>query len=186
MCHKQLKVGGAGRGRSPAYVGAECGHVRRRAEDVDRLVGRLVVAWLEQYADSDRLRPAAPAADRNAKALRTEARRLRARREQFRQLGEDGDMAPADVAAMLRGLDAKLGELDAQLAAAISQPDPLEGWRVGVPAAAWAAAPIARKRALRQALLESVVIKRAGKGGRVFHPETVAVTWRPEAGEPRT
>lgn len=181
VCHKRLTVGGAGRGRSPAYVGKECGHVRRRAEDVDRLVTRLVIAWLEQYADSERLRPAAAPADTHAKALRAERDKLRKQRgallDRF-----DGD---AQAEALIRAKEQRIEEIGAQLAAAVSEPDPLEGFRGDNPRAAWQAAPIARKRAVVQALMASVVIKPAGRGGRVFDPETVAVTWRPQAGAPR-
>ena len=41
--------------------------------------------------------------------------------------------------------------------------------------------PLPRRRAVVQLLAESVVINRAGRsGGRVFDPETIALTWRPE------
>jgi site-specific DNA recombinase len=182
VCHKRLTVGGAGEGRSPAYVGKECGHVRRTAKDVDNLISEAVVAWLEKYADSDRLRPAAPAADGHAKALRTELARLRKQRKALLEIF-DGD---ADALAVIRAKEARMTAIDGQLAAAVSEPDPLAGFREGNPRAAWDAAPMPRKRALVQALIESVVIERAGRTGRVFHPETVAVTWRPQAGAPRS
>ena len=181
VCGGQLRVGGAGRGRGPAYVGAECGHLRRDAAMVDDLIGELVIGWLERYADSDRLRPQPPAADANTRALRGEARRLRARREQFRALGEDGDMDPADVAATLRGIDAKLVAIDGRLAAATSEPNPLEGLRTGSPArAAWEALPMANRRNVVQILMASVVIHRAGRG-RVAGPDTIELTWRKDA-----
>lgn len=181
VCHKKLTVGGAGRRRSPAYVGKECGHVRRAAVPVDDLISELIIAWLEQYADSARLRPAAPAADTHAKALRAELARLRKERKAL-LAHFSGD---ADALGLIRGKEARMAEIDAQLAAAISQPDPLEGFRGGDPRAVWKAASMPRKRAVVRALLDSVVIKPAGRTGRVFQPETVEVNWRPQAGAPR-
>ena len=39
--------------------------------------------------------------------------------------------------------------------------------------------PLPRRRAIVQVLCESIVINRAGRtGGRVFDPNTIALTWR--------
>jgi DNA invertase Pin-like site-specific DNA recombinase len=183
VCGGPLRVGG-GRNRTPAYIGAGCCHVRRTAHLVDALVGDVVVGWLERWADTDRLRPQAPAEDTSAKALRAEARRLRTRRDQFRALAATGDMDPADVAAMLRGIDAELAATRARLTAATAEPDPIGEFRgkAELARAVWEATPLARRRALVQTLIEAVVIHRAGRRGQGFDPDTVELTWQPQAG----
>ena len=60
VCHTQLKVGGAGRGRSPAYVGSVCGHVRRQAQAVDDLISDLIIARLGEPDVADLPGPPLP------------------------------------------------------------------------------------------------------------------------------
>ena len=57
VCGGKLRVGGAGRGRGQAYVGQECGHVRRDLGKVDHVVEAAVLDLLERPAVLERLRP---------------------------------------------------------------------------------------------------------------------------------
>ena len=174
VCGGPLRAGG-GANRAAAYIGKDCCHVRRNAASVDDLIGEAVIGWLDRYA-STRLRPR-PAAPVNARALRAERDRLRRQREAL--LGEfEGDPVALRV---IRGKEARIAAIEAELAAS-HEPDPLPEFRTGEPARAlWDAAPVARRRAIVQALIESVVIKRAGRRGQGFDPDTVTVTWRPQA-----
>jgi site-specific DNA recombinase len=174
-------------GSVPGYRGLDCrGHqIRRDAAKVDAFIGSNVVIWLDEYAESDKLRPP-PRPDVDVWALRHELRRLAGRREQFRKASATSDANPADVLSMLAVIDAEMMKVQDKIAAAHDEPDPLEGFR-GVPArAAWDAAPVARRRQLVQRLMSAVVISPAVKrGSPVFDPTRVEIRWRPEAGSPQ-
>ena len=186
VCGGLLSVGGAGNGRPPAYVGRDCGHIRREAAKVDHLIGEAVIRWLEKYADSDRLRPPARP-DADTAALRAELAELARLRTDYRSRAAAGRMDPDDVEAILRDFRRQENAIAQQLAAAADEPDPLDGFRgeASEARAAWQAAPLPRKRAVVQLLMESVVIERAGKGRR-FDPDLITVTWRPQAGAAAT
>jgi site-specific DNA recombinase len=175
VCHTQLKVGGAGRGRSPAYVGSRCGHVRRAAQPVDDLIADLIIARLEEPDAADLLRPA-PALVVDGEALRAERATLRRQRAALLAIFEGDKQAQAEIDRKA----ARLSQIETQLTTS-SQPDPLEEFR-GQPArTVWEGLSIARRRAVVQLLLAQVVINRAGRQGRVFDPETIRVRWVEEA-----
>jgi site-specific DNA recombinase len=183
VCTKTVKVGGAGRGRSAAYVGSECGHVRRTASKVDALVSEAVIGWLERFADTGRLRPKPPAANGHAKAMRAELAGI-SRDRRALMMHFKGDR---DAMAAIRAKDRRAREIEAQLAALDTiQGDPLadlraEGRAGQTVRAAWEALELPRKRAVVQLLVRSVVIERAGRTGRVFDPDSVTLTWHEEA-----
>ncbi len=181
VCGGTLKVGGAGRGRGPAYVGTECGHIRRDAAKVDHLVGEVVIRWLEAYADSGRLRPP-PRARVDEARLRADRRKLLARMEHQADMHMRGALSDRALEAGQRTAAELVAAIDAQLDAT-DEPDPLEEFRGHPARQVWEATPMARKRALVQALIASVVIQQTGRGRR-FDPETIELTWRPQAGGP--
>jgi len=182
ICGGQLRMGGAGVGRGPAYVGSTCNHIRRSAVATDRLVSDAVIGWLEQFADSDRLRPRAVEDDR-AGELRAELARHRKARKALMAHFE-GD---ADALTAIRAKDRRMAEIDAQLgaiAAAGNGADPLAEMRPearggATVRAVWEALEMPRKRAVLAVLVQSVVINRVGPG-RGFRPEAVVLTWRSE------
>jgi DNA invertase Pin-like site-specific DNA recombinase len=175
VCHTQLKVGGAGRGRSPAYVGSVCGHVRRQAQAVDDLISDLIIARLGEPDAADLLRPP-PALVVDAEALRAERATLRRQRAALLAIFEGDKQAKAEIDRKA----ARLSQIETQLTTS-SQPDPLEEFR-GQPArTVWEGLSIARRRAVVQLLLASITIDRAGRHGRVFDPETIRVRWVEEA-----
>ena len=189
VCGGRTRVAG-GKNRAPAYVGAECCHVRRNAAAVDRLITDLIVGEdpaqvspgrervlgrLEEDDAKDLLRPE-PRVHPDGEALRAERARLRkGRRSLMETFGqEDGD---ADAAATIRKWDKRLAGIEAQLAVS-DQPDPLPEFRTGEPArAVWESLPLPRRRAIVQVLLDSIVIRRAGRKGSAFDPETIKVRW---------
>jgi hypothetical protein len=88
-----------------------------------------------------------------------------------------GDLDDADLATGIRAIRDRLASIEAQLAAS-DQADPLAEFR-GQPAeTVWAGLSLARRRAVVQTLIESVVIKPAGRRGQGFDPATVKVTPR--------
>jgi DNA invertase Pin-like site-specific DNA recombinase len=181
VCGKALKVGGAGRGRSAAYVGTDCGHVRRVAAKVDELVTDLVLARLEEPDAADLLRPR-PRASVDRAALTRDLTVLRERSAALSRQFAAGALSEADLAAggqVIRGQEAAiLARLEAT-----DEVDPLAEFR-GQPArAVWARLSLPRRRAVVQLLLSSVVIQRSGKTGRVFDDRLVAITWRPQQQE---
>jgi DNA invertase Pin-like site-specific DNA recombinase len=178
VCGGPLRASG-GRNRAYAYIGAECCHVRRGAANVDTYVGLHVVERMSRPDGKDLLRPP-PRRGTEAEAgrLRGEARRLRARRERFKAMAATGDLDPADVRDMLRGIDGRLEAVAAELTAAASEPDPLPEFRDQPADEAWAGMGIARRRAVVQALIRSVTVLPAGRRGAGFDPATVEVTPR--------
>lgn len=180
VCGKPLVVNGS----PPGYRGIECAHIRRNAAKVDTFVGSYVIAWLEEYAGSDRLRPP-PRPNVDVWALRRELRRLSGRREQFRKASATSDANPADVLSMLAVIDAEMVKVQDKIAAAHDEPDPLEGFRDLPARAAWDAAPVTRRRQLVQRLMSAAVIMpTTTRGGTVFDGTKIGLHWRPEAGSP--
>ena len=151
--------------------------MRRGAVAVDSLLGDLVVARLSEPDAPYLLRPPArPGTD--ARALRAEARKLRGRKASQMRMHAAGDLDDADLAEGMRAIRDRLARIEAQLAVS-DQADPLAEFR-GKPAdAVWAGLGMARRRAVVQALIESVVIKPAGRRGQGFDPATVDIAWHP-------
>lgn len=176
-CGGRTRVAG-GRNRTPAYVGAECCHVRRNARAVDDHIAELVIRKLGEPDAADLLRPP-PRPEVDTGKLRAKARDLRRRRRAQRLMHANGLMDDAELADSLRDFGAKLAAIDAQLAAS-DQPDPLPEFREGRPAeVVWAELGMPRKRTIVQTLIRSVVINRAGRKGRGFDPDTLDIEWHP-------
>lgn len=178
VCGHVLHVTGGKRG--PGYVGGTgCCHVRRAAPAVDKYIGDLVVARLEQDDAADLLKPLPRAGvdrDRLTADLATvhERRAMMARQLALGNLTEE---AVADAAAML---NAQETTIRAQLAST-DDLDPLPEFRTDDPArVVWDALPVPRRRAVVQTLIASVVILRTGQGQRRFDDRTVEVTWMPQ------
>jgi DNA invertase Pin-like site-specific DNA recombinase len=175
VCRGPLRVAG-GRDRAPAYVGKECCHVRRTAAHVDRYVAEYVVARLSEPDAADLLRPK-PRPGVDARKLRAEARKLRDRKAGLARLYAAGDIDDADVATGMRVIRERMAEIDARLAAS-DEADPLAEFRGEPAAAVWAGLTMARRRAVVQTVIKSVVVKRAGRRGQGFDEKTVKVTRR--------
>jgi DNA invertase Pin-like site-specific DNA recombinase len=177
VCGGPIRAAG-GRNRAPAYVGNGCCHVRRSATAADRHIGELVIRRLSQPDAADLLKPA-PRPDVNAGKLRAEARRLRQRNDGLARMYASGQIDESQLAAGSRDIRDWLARIDVQLAVS-DEPDPLPEFREGRPAAeVWSGLGVARRRAVVQALIGSVVINRAGRRGQGFDPETLEVTPAP-------
>jgi hypothetical protein len=174
VCEGRLRVGG-GRDRAPAYIGSECCHVRRNAEAVDRRIGELVIRRLSQPDAAGLLKPP-PRPDVDTAGLRAELRKIgQGEAAIMRLVGEDPDREAAARRELAR-LAADRARINVQLAAS-DEPDPLPEFREGRPAeAVWAELGIARRRAVVQTLIESIVVKPTGRRGAGFDPGSLDVT----------
>ena len=182
VCGGLLSVGGAGRGRPPAYVGRDCGHVRREAAKVDDHIEALVIARLERDDMADLLRPPARP-DVDTAALRAKLEGVRTRKAAQARMHAMGDLDDEALRAGQRAFREQENVIAAQLAAAADEPDPLEGLReCSAARAVWQALPLPRRRAVVQKLFDAVVIERAGRGHR-FDPATIKVKWNPRLAE---
>ena len=181
VCGKRMTVGGAGKGRSPAYVGRECGHLRRSARLVDAYISDLVVARLEQDDAADLLRPAPrPGIDR--KALTADLGVIRDRRAALARQFAAGVLDESDLAAGAEVLRGRESVIVAQLAST-DETDQLEEFRGNPARVVWDALPMARRRAVVQLLIESVVIDRSPVRGNQFDDRSVVVTWKGQTAE---
>jgi site-specific DNA recombinase len=178
VCGGLLSVGGAGRGRPPAYVGRDCGHIRREAAKVDDHIEALIIARLERGDVAGMLRPPARP-DVDTAKLRADLEGVRRRKAAQVRMHAAGDLDDEALRVGQRAFREQENSIAAQLAAAADEPDPLEGLREGSAArAVWQALPLPRRRAVVQLLLDAVVIQRAGRGHR-FDPATITVKWNP-------
>ena len=176
VCGGPLRAGG-GRDRAPAYIGNGCCHVRRTAVKVDQAIESAVLTVLDREdRDGDLLKPP-PRPTVDTSAIRAELRAVRQRRAELVQMFEDGELDMTE----LRGSRRRLAERENAIALQLADsdlPDPLAEFRGRPAREVWSVLPLARRRAVVQLLIESVVIKPAGRRGAGFDPETIALTWR--------
>jgi DNA invertase Pin-like site-specific DNA recombinase len=177
VCGGPMRASG-GQNRAHAYIGKDCCHVRRTARPVDDHIAELVVRRLSM-ADAATLLKPPPRPSIDVRPLRGELRKLRDRRRAQMRMHSDGILTDADLAEGMRAISDREAAITAQLNVS-DEPDPLPEFREGRPAeAVWAGLGTARRRAVVQVLIASIVINRAGRRGSGFDPATIDVTWRP-------
>jgi site-specific DNA recombinase len=178
ICGRPLSIGGAGKGRGPAYVGKVCGHVRRDAAAVDDHIAALVIKRLEQPDAAEILRPPArPEVD--VAGLEHQRGQLADRRAKLARMVASGALEDeATIAAIAAEIAADDAAIGAQLATAAAEPDTLEPFRFGDPARqVWDALSVARRRQVVQKLLDAVVIERPARRGPGFDPDAIKIKW---------
>jgi DNA invertase Pin-like site-specific DNA recombinase len=169
-CGGRVRVGG-GRNRTPAYIGAGCCHIRRKAADLDAYFSDIVVEVLAADTDGTLLRPP-PAPEVNAPRLRAERRRLERKRKEQIALHRADVITTAELTDSLGALQADLARIGAQLSVTGS-PDPLPEFR---PAArgpqnaqqVWDGLGVARRRVVLRGLIASITICRLPSRGRRY------------------
>jgi len=180
-CGKLLRVGGAGRGRGPAYVGAECGHIRRDAEKVDALIEARALALLRRPEVVARLRPPArPGVDRAQ--LVVELGKVDERKRHLADMAAIGRIDDDFLVMTLAGINKQEAALRAKLDATAAEPDVLAGFRESPADAVWAGLDVSRRRAVIRRLFAAVVVDRAGRGGR-FDPALIRAIPRADVGD---
>lgn len=176
VCSGLLRAGG-GRDRAPAYVGSECNHIRRNAALVDQHITSLVIARLNKPDAGDLLKPP-PHPQVDARKLRAEARKLKARKAAQVRMHSAGDLDDSDLAVGLKAIRGQLAAIEARLAAS-AEADPLAEFR-GKPAeAVWEGLSVARRRAVVQTLIRAIVVNQGGRRGRGFDPDLLDIDPQP-------
>ena len=148
-------------------------HAQQSAANVDAYVAAVIVERLSRPDVADLVTPKRP----DLTPLYREAASIRANLD---DLAADRAVSLVTreqmLAATKRG-QARLGEIAAQLAASAST-SALAPFAAGESAArVWAGLDRERRRAVIDALA-TVTLHPAGRGARVFNPQTVAITWR--------
>jgi site-specific DNA recombinase len=169
-CGVKVHRGGAAHGK-PMYRCRSGRHVSRMSEPVDEYVSWVALERL-QRADAGMLW-AAELPD--AKALMAEADVLRRERDGIDQDRADGHMDRARWRTMNERINGRLGEIEAQIAAAGST-SPLAIVAAEDIAGTWAGLSVAQRRNIIGALM-TPVLHPPGRGTKIFRPETVEVRW---------
>jgi site-specific DNA recombinase len=175
----------------PTYVCIAHKCVTRRADEVDRYVGLVVVERLARPDAVDLLRPAVD--DAALAGLVDEAADLRGKKDGLARLLVEEVLTEAGVRAESERIAARLAEIEATMAAG-SAGSELAGLPLGTPevAAAWQALSLDRKRRVIH-LLMTVTLLPSPKGrppgwragASYFRPDTVRCEPRKRAGQKR-
>jgi DNA invertase Pin-like site-specific DNA recombinase len=156
-----------------------------KAEFLDEYVQRTVVAWLSLEETGEML-SALSGGDEQAAHARAEAARLRAELEEWRKLGEEGEVSAIAYARAEKGLTAQIAEHEARAQEA-GIPPVLRGMIGKHAARKWA--ELGDEVAVKREIIRTVAdikLMRAGKGSRQpFGAHRLEWTWRfaPEAEE---
>jgi site-specific DNA recombinase len=174
VCELPVHRGGAARAPhgKPMYRCRSGRHVCRMSDPVDAYV-ELVVLERLQRPDAAMLW-AAELPD--AQALMAEADTLRRRRDDIAVDYADGAMDRSQFRTANERVLSRLGEIEAQIAAAGTS-SPLAIVAAEDVSATWEGLSIAQRRNIIAALM-TPVLHLPGRGTRTFRPETVEIRWR--------
>lgn len=153
------------------------GHVSRRVQAVDETVVALVVARLSQPDAIDLFNR--PSVDQGALAeLRSERDGLRLRLDGLAEAFAMGEVDRAQLSAGTKRINARIDQIEVELAESVTDPTLAEVATADDVAAAFDALPLESKRKVIDALM-AVELKPVGSGRRVFDPEqSLGITWR--------
>lgn len=167
------------RGRWASYCCNTRGCLRtaRSQPRVDELVTSVVLARL---ALPDAASLIVQVDESELRAAEDEAASLRARLDGFIASAAAGELSPATLAGVEARLRPQIAEAERRARPPLPPGAVAELIEAADPAMVWAKLPEAEKRAVVGTLLDSVTILPVGKGGHVFRPESVRITWRGE------
>lgn len=172
VCESPVHRGGSTQAGVRNYRCSSGRHVARKADPVDEYVTQIVIGRLTA-PDAARLWTAELA---DASELMAEGDILRRRRDDLALDYADGAMTREQFrAANIRVLE-RLGEIEAQIAAAGST-SPLAIVAANDVSATWDTLSVAQRRSIIAALM-TPVIHLAGGGTRNFDPNTVEIRWK--------
>lgn len=159
----------------PVYRCRTGGHFARAADLCDEQVHALMVQWL---ADPERLRELVPAAGRedSSEDLRSEAAALRRRRA---ALADNLDVDEVTMARRDRALRERLEALESQLTARAHGATVADLLAAPDVAAAWAATPLARQRAVIHQLMTVTILPSGRLGRTADYTRFLHVQWLP-------
>ena len=173
-CGGRMIVNGAPN-RAGAYVCQVCTRIRRKQEDVDRVVETFMIAKLSEpdalaelaIGDQDRAR---------ARAALDKAAAIQAKLERAADDFTDDLITREQFQRMTSTLRARLKALQVEISAGTPVPGLVD--LVGPDAEIrWNAAPLDVKRSVLDALVDVVILPSGSRGG-VFDPTAVKVMWK--------
>lgn len=151
------------------------GHLARQAAETDGFVEAVVV---ERLSRPDAVALLVDETDVDVAALHEEARTLRGRQEALALEAAAGELTVAQMRVVNRSLNARLADVEAQIASASQTSALAELVGHDDVQARWDALSITRKRAIVDTLM-TVTILPVGRGaGRVFDPASVEIGWK--------
>lgn len=159
--------------RGPIYVCESGAHLGRKIADIDAYVEAVIVARLTRpdardlFTSDDTERVA---------TLQRERSGLLARLDELADAFASGEVTRRQMTTATAKMNGRVEEIDAELPALSTGPLSRLAGRDDVQAA-WDALDVASRRDVVAALV-IVTVHRAGRGARVFDPETVQIEWR--------
>lgn len=172
VCGDTVHRGNAARPGVPSYRCRSNRHVARKSDPVDEYVSAAVLERLTR-ADATELWTAELP---NAADLMSEADTLRRRRDDIAEDYGDGQMTREQFRTANARVLGRLGEVEAQIAAA-GHTSPLAIVATEDVEAAWAGMSVAQRRGIIAAVV-TPVLHLVGAGSRTFRPETVTFRWK--------
>lgn len=174
VCGSTLHAGGATAGVRSYRCRGSLGHVARRSEPVDEYVTAVVVGRLRR---ADAVELLIDRATPDLDGLRDQATALRSRLDSLAVDFADGAVTASQLRTATTRARTRLAEVEAQMADAgrVDVLGPLVS-AVDVEVV-WGSLSAARRRTVVD-LLMLVTVMPAGRGRRVFDPETVRIEWR--------
>ncbi|KUH90637.1 recombinase family protein [Mycobacterium sp. IS-1556] len=172
VCGATVHRGSAANPGGRTYRCKSGAHVARKSDPVDEYVTELVLARLTQPDAAELWTADLPDAD----ALMTEADTLRRRRDDIALDYADGAMTREQFRTANTRVLERLGEIEAQIAAAGSS-SPLAIVAAEDVRETWGGLSTAQRRGIISALM-TPVLHLPGRGTRTFRPETVEIKWR--------
>ncbi len=169
------RIYGRGEQRGPIYVCESHAHLGRRIGDVDSFVEQVMVARLS-LPDAHRVFTSPENADR-ADTLRAEQVTLTGRLDDLAEAFADGGITARQLTAATSKLRARLDQITLELPSLVSSPALQQLVTASDVAAAWDTLTTETKRVII-GMLADVTIHPAGRGSRVFDPETVQIEWK--------
>jgi site-specific DNA recombinase len=174
VCGAVVRAGGQSNRGGRTYRCSSRKHFVRRAEVIEEYVEAVIVARLarpdiaELVAQHDRP---------DVQGLHAEASTLRTRRDQLAEAFAAGEITRSQLVAGSRRIEARLGELEGQLAA-VARTSALSAFVTADDVrAVWDGLDVDRRRAVIAELC-SVTIHPSGRGAKRFDPESVTLTPR--------
>ncbi|WP_261622860.1 recombinase family protein [Nesterenkonia marinintestina] len=153
------------------YTCPSLGHVSRKADNLDEMVTRFILSYIQRHGLA--AAPQSNAPDRDA--LVEQADVLRQREVQLGTEFADGELTAAQLRAANERLQERLGEIHEQLAASSMTPGLESLTDADDIRAAWDALDLHRRRGVVKALVRVVVQPHSKPGSKEFIPADVKI-----------
>jgi DNA invertase Pin-like site-specific DNA recombinase len=179
-CNDGTPVTVSGRHGKPGYYCKDYNHLRRDVAKVDDLVTEALISRLERPdAAAELIHPDDDGPD--ARALHTEASRLRSKLNELASMYARDIMTAAQFEVSNKAIVARLREVETALAAS-AEHDPAAGIAGRANAREiWDAMPLDGRRNLIRAMLKVTILPAStgrNHGGGYFDPDAIDIQWR--------